>query len=262
MGLAFTQSEEQSINKKLPINLEKKMKLAKIPIIELSTGFAMTQFQSNTPTAITIGSNNRYPSIYFDGTIWLFGYLGFSANYMRGIVVARGVNSHPTITNSVIMGPSFLNFLIKGRLLFKYLSWSSYVSLRVGQYSHSFDIEIPSKYLHKTASRGWNIGVEYKMSLGSQYSFLVYSDFIKLESFTDNSLVASAQDGIGYKLGANFSFTVAENRTNKTLITIGYVFTTHIAKLHNDSFDSRAELGVNYFEETYDNVYLSFSTWF
>lgn len=247
---------------KLPVNLEKKMKLAKIPFIELSTGFAITQFRLNTPTAISIGENNRYPSIYFDGSMWFFGYLGLSASYIRGVIVARGVNSNPTINNSVIMGPSFLNLMIKGRFLFKYLSWSSYVAMRLGHYQHSFDIEIPSKYIHKKSSTGWNIGLEYKMSLGSMYSFLIYSDFIKLDSFKDDSLIASAQNGIGYRIGANFSFTVSENKMNKTLITIGYIFTTHIAELKSDTFDSRTVLGVNYFEETYDNLYLSFSTWF
>ena len=229
--------------------------------LEVITGFAMTQLKQNATDAILVGKSNLMPTIIVEGNLWLTRWFGIGANWTNVVLITVGSERDPNVPNPVYTKPSWLDVYAKFRYMFDDRDGSSYVALKIGRHAHDFPVVSYPQYIFKNHAQGLDIGVEHRLAFSNMFGLNMNLDFLWLPTLTDSSLVPNGQKGLGYRCGIDFYGTVMDTNGLKTMISIGYGQTSYISALHGEgiSSDSRPLLGVNHFEQTYNNIHLTFT---
>jgi len=229
--------------------------------LEIITGIAATQLKQNTVDAVMIGKTNLMPTIIVEGNFWVTRWFGVGANWTNVVLITMGSEKDPNVPNPVYVRPSWLDMYAKFRYMFDDKDGSSYIALKVGRHSHDFPILTYPQYISKYHAEGLSVGAEHKLAFSNMFGINMNLDFLWLPKLQDTSSVSNSQRGIGYKFGIDFYGTVMDTRGLKTMISIGYGQTSYISELHGNGVvgDSRPGLGVDHFEQTYNNIHLTFT---
>ncbi|MEI6092965.1 MAG: hypothetical protein WCQ47_04695 [bacterium] len=255
------QEASEIVSDPIYLELDKRKDYYRIRRLELLTGIAVTQLKQNTGDAVLIGKGNLMPTIFVEGNLWVTRWFGVGANWTNVVLITFGSKEDTTTSNPVYTRPSWLDLYTKFRYMFDDKDGSSYVALKIGRHAHEFPISAYPDYITKKLALGLDLGVETKLAFNNMFGINTNLDFLWLAKLEDNSNVSNGQKGIGYKFGIDFYGTIMDKKGLKTMVSIGYGQISYISELHGPGIngDSRPALGVNHFEQTYNNIHLTFT---
>ncbi len=255
------QEIQQIVNHPIYAELDQERQVYKFRRFEFSTGISAMQLKQNTDDAILIGKLNVFPAATVEGTAWLTSWLGLDITWIKGLLVTLGSKKDPAVQNSVIISPWWFDGGIKLRYLPDKRDGSSSTSLKIGYHYHKFPVITFPDYISKSTAKGLSFGLEKKVAFTPDYGLNFGFDFLWLNKLLDSSEIANTQNGIGYRLNADFYATIIDNKGMKTTISLGYGLTSYISYLsgHGLSTDNRSLENANHFEQSYNDIHLAFT---
>ncbi len=229
--------------------------------IELSTGISAMQLKQNTADAILIGKLNVFPAATVEGTFWATSWLGIDVTWIKGMLVTLGSKKEPTVPNSVVISPWWIDGGIRLRYMPDKRDGSSSTSIKISYHQHKFPVITFPDYISKSTAKGLSFGLDKKVAFNQGYGLNFAFDFLWLNKLLDSSEIANTQSGIGYRLNADFYATITDNKGMKTTVSLGYGLMTYISYLsgHGLSTDNRSLMNANHFEQSYNNIHLTFT---
>ncbi|MFH1223469.1 MAG: hypothetical protein V1647_03895 [Pseudomonadota bacterium] len=241
--------------------LEEEKDIYKIKHFELTTGIIATQMKQNVSDAVVVGSNNMFPTVRIQAALWPLSWLGMEATWDKSIIVSLGAKQDPATPNSVLMSPYWVDAGAKLRYLLSNVDNTSFYALRIGYHHHSFPIITYPQYISKSTATGIYLGGERKIAFNNRFGLDFNFDFLWLSKLLDSSAIPNAQKGIGYRFSVDFYATVTDSSNLNTLISLGYGQISYISNLTGNGVagDSRSILNANHFEQTYNNIHLTFT---
>lgn len=255
------QEASEIVSDPIYLELSERKDYYRIRRLEILTGIAVTQLKQNTGDSVEIGKSNLMPTFFVEGNFWLTRWFGVGANWTNVVLITFGSKKDAAVQNPVYTRPSWLDLYAKFRYMFDDKDGSSYVALKIGRHAHEFPILTYPQYISKREALGLDVGVEHRLAFSNMFGITMNFDYLWLPKLEDSSTVSNSQKGIGYKFGIDFYGTIMDNKGLKTMVSIGYGQTSYISELHGDGVngDSRPALGVDHFEQTYNNIHLTFT---
>lgn len=236
--------------------------------LEIKTGVSLKQFKQNTGNVVTIGAQNIFPTIFFNGTVWLLDWIGITSSWERGHLFTSGERAPG---QSALIMPTWFNIGGKIRYNFDKRDGSSYLALKMMYHEHRFPVTTQNLMPTLKFTNGFSLGAQRSFALNPRFGFDFNFDFILLDKieYGNGDLYKQGDfkdlSGLAYSFVVDFYGSVIDRYGLKTMITVGYSLSLYSIPLAID------QLGVIYnstpggesvkknFQQIYQGLHLTFT---
>lgn len=234
--------------------------------LEVKTGVSLKQFKQNTGNVVTIGAHNIFPTIFFNGTIWIMDWIGITSSWERGHLFTSG---NTNVNQSALIMPTWFNVGGKIRYNFDKRDGSSYLALKFMYHEHKFPVNTGGLMPSLKFASGYSLGAQRSFALNPRFGFDFNFDFILLKSIEYGNAYHedSFNDltGLAYTFIVDFYGSVIDKSGLKTMITVGYSLSLYSVPLTASQLEviyiksEEGEPVKKNFQQIYQGLHLTFT---